>query len=110
MKTMNLVSMLAALCVAAGAEAGKIEIRVNGLVCGFCAQGIEKTLRKDPATEDVVVSLEHKLVAIATKEGTDISDEILRQALKDAGYDVKEITRTDRTIAAIRAETQGPGS
>ena len=59
-----------------------IEMTVNGLVCGFCAQGIEKTLRKNPATADVLVSLENRLVAIATKEGTDISDEELREALK----------------------------
>ena len=45
-------------------------MKVYGLVCGFCAQGIEKTLRKNPATADVVVSLENKLVAIATRDGT----------------------------------------
>ena len=39
-------------------------MKVYGLVCGFCAQGIEKTLRKNPATADVVVSLENKLVAV----------------------------------------------
>jgi hypothetical protein len=51
----------------------------------------------------VVVSLENKLVAIGTKEGIDIADAELTKALTDAGYDVKEITRTDRTIAEIRA-------
>ncbi len=85
-----------------GARAGTIEMKVYGLVCGFCAQGIEKTLRKNPATQDVVVSLEHKLVAIATRDGTDIADDVLTKALTDAGYDVKGITRTERSIADIR--------
>jgi copper chaperone CopZ len=85
-----------------GAAAGTIEMRVYGLVCGFCAQGIEKTLRKNPATQDVVVSLENKLVAIATRDGTDISDAELTKALTDAGYDVKAIARTERSIADIR--------
>lgn len=85
-------------------HAGTIEMKVNGLVCGFCAQGIEKTLRRNPATADVIVSLENRLVAVATKDGKDIEDRELTQALKDAGYDVKSITRTDRQIAAIRAE------
>ena len=53
--------------LSASATADTIEMKVYGLVCGFCAQGIEKTLRKNPATEDVVVSLEDKLVAIATR-------------------------------------------
>ena len=85
------------------AQAGTIEMKVYGLVCGFCAQGIEKTLRKNPATADVVVSLENKLVAVGTKEGADISDAELTKELKDAGYDVKGISRTARTIDEIRA-------
>ena len=65
------------------ANAGTIEMKVYGLVCGFCAQGIEKTLRKNPATADVLVSLEHKLVAISTREGQDITDAELTRALTD---------------------------
>ena len=94
------------LFVAFGANAGTIEMKVYGLVCGFCAQGIEKTLRKNPATADVVVSLENKLVAVGTKEGADITDEVLTQALKNAGYEVKGITRTQRSIREIRDSLQ----
>ena len=86
------------------ANAGTIEMKVYGLVCGFCAQGIEKTLRKNPATTDVVVSLEQKLVAVATRDGADISDAELTKALTDAGYDVKGITRTQRSLDEIRTE------
>jgi copper chaperone CopZ len=100
MKTLLLFLTLAASATAA---AGTIEMKVYGLVCGFCAQGIEKTLRKNPATEDVVVSLEHQLVAIGTKSGQDIPDAELKQALTDAGYDVKAISRTERTLPDIRA-------
>jgi copper chaperone CopZ len=84
------------------ALAATIEMQVNGLVCGFCAQGIEKTLRKNPATADVFVSLEDRLVAIATKDQLDIADSVLRKALTDAGYTVKAITRTDNSLMAIR--------
>ena len=90
--------------VAATANAGTIEMKVYGLVCAFCAQGIEKTLRKNPATEDVVVSLEHQLVAVATHPGQDIADADLTKALTEAGYDVKGISRTQRSIADVRAE------
>jgi copper chaperone CopZ len=102
---MNYLKLLGVLWAAVGtaAYAGTIEMTVNGLVCGFCAQGIEKTLRKNPATAEVLVSLENRLVAIATKEGTDIADAELRKALTDAGYDVKAIERTDNSLAALRA-------
>jgi mercuric ion binding protein len=91
------------LCLGNYAFAGTIEMQVNGLVCGFCAQGIEKTLRANPATADVLVSLEDRLVAIATKDNRDISDVELRKALTNAGYTVKTIARTDTSLAALRA-------
>ena len=90
------------LMAAAMASAGTIEIKVNGLVCAFCARGIEKSFRKNPATADVVVSLEEKLVAIETRDGADIPDQELRDTLTDAGYDVKSIERTHTALAAIR--------
>lgn len=93
-----------ALMASGAASAGTIEMKVNGLVCGFCAQGIEKTLRKMSATTDVVVNLEHRLVAVATRDGQDIADAELKKALQDAGYDVKEIVRTARSLTQIRAE------
>lgn len=97
---------LLALISFSGASADIIEMKVNGLVCGFCAQGIEKTLRKNPATSDVFVSLENKLVAIETKEGKDIPDSELRKALTNAGYDVKGIQRTQNSLAALRERVQ----
>ena len=103
-----IASMTLAL-LGAAANAATIEMKVYGLVCGFCAQGIEKTLRRNPATEDVVVSLESKLVAIGTKPGADIPDAELRKALTDSGYDVKAITRTERSLAEIRASLKTGG-
>ncbi len=88
------------------ARAETIEIKVNGLVCGFCAQGIEKTLRKNPATADVLVSLEERLVAVETKEGQDIPDEQLKTALRDSGYDVTEIIRSEDPLSEIRGRLE----
>lgn len=96
--------MMVTIALAAGvARADTIEMKVYGLVCGFCAQGIDKTLRKNPATADVYVSLENQLVAVATVPGKDITDPELRKALTDSGYDVKAITRTQRSLDDVRA-------
>jgi copper chaperone CopZ len=96
------MAIAASVLFSAYATAGTIEMKVNGLVCAFCAQGIEKTLKENPATADVVVSLENRLVAIATKEGQDIADAELTKALTDAGYTVKSIARTQTPLADIR--------
>jgi copper chaperone CopZ len=93
--------------VAITSNAATIEMEVNGLVCAFCAQGIEKKLRAFPATSDVVVSLEERLVAVSTKDGQDIADDDLRHALTDAGYTVKGIRREDESIDAVRARLKG---
>jgi len=95
-----------AVLVASSATAATIEMNVNGLVCAFCAQGIEKKLRKLPATADVVVSLEQRLVAVSLKVGQDISDADLRKALTDAGYKVIDIQRTDEPIDVVRARVK----
>ena len=104
MTLQRIAFLLLALLAATGARAATIELTVNGLVCGFCAQGIEKTLRRNAATDDVFVSLENRLVAVATKPDTDIADDVLRKALKDAGYDVKAIARTDRSLPTLREQ------
>lgn len=88
--------------LASGAQAATVEMTVNGLVCGFCAQGIEKRLRKFPATADVLVSLERRLVAVGLRDGGDISDAALTAALEDAGYAVKAIRRTETPLAELR--------
>ena len=55
-----------------------------------------------PATADVVVSLEKKLVVVSTKEGQDISDDELRRALTNAGYTVKAVRRENETLDEVR--------
>jgi copper chaperone CopZ len=102
MKPLILMAVAFALCATTVANAATIEMDVNGLVCAFCAQGIEKKLRAYPATSDVVVSLEEHLVAVSTKDGQDIADDELRRALTDAGYTVNGIRRADEPLDAVR--------
>ena len=95
-----LVAILALVPLAV--RAATIEMHVNGLVCAFCAQGIEKKLRKLPATADVIVSLQQRLVAVALKDGQDIPDDELRKTLTNAGYSVVTIQRTETSLDVIR--------
>lgn len=85
------------------AAAEIIKVRVEGLVCAFCGSAIEKKLRSHAATEDLLVSLEHKIVAVALKEGKQFSDAELKAQIVDAGYEVKSIERTQESLAEVRA-------
>ena len=102
MKFFKIVSLAALLAASSSASARTVEMDVNGLVCAFCAQGIEKTLREFPATADVYVSLENRIVAIELAEGAGIDDATLRTAITDAGYTVVALRRGDGTLQAIR--------
>lgn len=97
--TLALVSTLAA------AQANQsITMKVDGLVCAFCAQGIEKKLKGFAATDGVYVNLEHGLVAMGLKTGTDVPDAELTSTLTDAGYTVKGISRSAQPLSAIAKE------
>jgi mercuric ion binding protein len=79
------------LCGTAGADT--IKATVNGMVCGFCATGIEKTFKGQPEVKAVNVDLQNKLVTIQTKEGQTIDDTKLKKLIGNAGYSVVHIAR-----------------
>jgi len=103
MKTIHFTIAVALLLSPFAAQAKTIKIDVDGLVCAFCAQGIEKKMKAQSATNKVFVSLEKKVVAVSLKDGQDIADDKLKAEITDAGYVVKGISRSDETLEAIRA-------
>jgi mercuric ion binding protein len=92
---MRKIFILTALLVslAAPALADTIRAGVNGLVCSFCAAGIEKTFKKQAAVRDVKVDLDTKLVTIHTKKGKSLDDKTITSLINDAGYSVTAIKR-----------------
>jgi periplasmic mercuric ion binding protein len=69
------------------AEARELKVGVKGMVCAFCAQGIEKRFKAHDEVESVKVSLQNKFVELKFKEGKRLSKEKIAEILKEAGYD-----------------------
>lgn len=84
-------ALLIALTTAAYAET--ITATVNGMVCAFCATGIEKTFKKQPAVETIKVDLDTKLVTIHTRKGKTLDDKTVKKLITNAGYSVISIKR-----------------
>ncbi|MBV8665105.1 MAG: cation transporter [Burkholderiaceae bacterium] len=105
MKKIILFMLLAANLVAAPAYAATqtIKVDVNGMVCAFCAQGIEKKLRAMPQTKDVYVNLKRKIVAVELKEGQSVPLDTVKALVNDAGYDVTHIEAVGQTAQEIKA-------
>ncbi len=82
-----------------------VKAKVNGMVCAFCAQGIEAKLRELPQTQDVYVNLGQKIVAVQLKDGTTLSPDVVRELVKEAGYEVAAIETVNKTTVQIKAET-----
>ena len=80
------------------------KITVNGMVCAFCAQGIEKSLSKIPEVKAVFVDLKNKVVIVEAREGLALSERSITQSITDAGYDVIKIENISQTISQFRSE------
>jgi copper chaperone CopZ len=80
------------------------KIEVLGMVCAFCAQGIEKSFRAVDNVDDVFVSLENYFVAIESKDGLD--NKLITKVINDAGYDVRKIEIFPGTMSQIRIENE----
>lgn len=72
---------------AAQVQPQEIKIGVKGMVCAFCAQGIEKNFLKQPEISKVEVSLENKYVKLFFKDGKTLEKEKIAKILKEAGYE-----------------------
>lgn len=81
-----------------------IKATVNGMVCAFCAQGIEKRLSKLPATQAVYVDLKKKIVAVEAKEGQTLDPKVITAEITDAGYDVTKLETVEQSITEIKAD------
>lgn len=70
-----------------------ITVKVNGLVCAFCAQGIKKRFMSLPEVASVQVSLAKKTVVILVKPNATLSDTTIQNTVREAGYNVVRIER-----------------
>ena len=84
--------------------ANTVKVTVNGMVCAFCAQGIEKRISKMSATKDVFVDLKKKTVAVEAKDGQMLDAKAISAEIVDAGYDVIKIELVLQSVAEIKAE------
>lgn len=84
--------------------ATSLKATVNGMVCAFCAQGIEKRLTGMGATKTVWVDLKKKTVAVEAKDGQVLDEKAVTAEITEAGYEVVKIERVAQSVADIKAE------
>ncbi|MFN7056831.1 heavy-metal-associated domain-containing protein [Hyphomonas sp.] len=108
MKTLKTLAVAAALSVsgvsfAAPASASPVTTEaakgefvtahVNGLVCDFCAQAIQKVFGREAAVASVNVNLGGGVVEIAMKPGQTMDDAAITRLIRNSGYALVKIER-----------------
>lgn len=66
-------------------------INVKGMVCEFCARGIEKTFFKDPNVKKIDVDLSKGKVLIAFRSGIEINFKEIRNKILSNGLDASSM-------------------
>ena len=66
-------------------------VKVQGMVCAFCAQGIEKNFNKLEEVKSTKVDLDKMEVLIEFKKGKSIGEKKIKEVVTGAGFEYKGI-------------------
>jgi len=106
MRHITIALALAAATLPAFA-AQTVKATVNGMVCAFCAQGIEKRLSKMDSAKEVFVDLKNNTVAVEAKEGKTLDQKAIAAEIADAGYDVVKMEASAQSVTEIKVQIKG---
>ena len=63
-----------------------VEVKIKGMVCSFCAQGLQKGIVKLEEVEKVEINLKKGYAKITVKKGETLPMDEVKEIIKDAGY------------------------
>ncbi len=70
-----------------------VTVKVNGLVCDFCARSIEAMMKKRDDVSSIHADLGKGEVHLGLKAGATLDDKTLTKLITDSGYAVTAIIR-----------------
>lgn len=68
-------------------------VKIEGMVCTSCVEGVEAHLKKAPEVESASVDLRSNTATVSFIKGKSLSDEAIKRIIADAGYEVTEVKR-----------------
>ena len=68
-------------------------VAVEGMVCDFCAQAIERVFMKREEVTGITINLDDQNVIISLKSEKDIENTTIEELFLNAGYNVQTINR-----------------
>ena len=68
-------------------------VAVEGMVCDFCAQAIERVFMKREEVAGITINLDDQNVIISLKSEKDIENTTIEELFLNAGYNIQTIDR-----------------
>ena len=93
-KFLSIPLLAIVLSTAVFAGGNQYALAVDGLACPFCAYGVEKRLSAIEGVESVETDVKSGQVVVTLAEGKTLSEEVARQAVKDAGFTLRSLKQT----------------
>jgi len=93
MKVKTMLAIIFSLNLATASASEMITVHVNGMVCSFCARGIEKKFSALAEIKDIKVDLTSKTVSLITHDNQTVQDLKIKTLMTEAGYHVTSIER-----------------
>lgn len=111
MKTLKFLMLLALLVSIYGVETAlaqveRVEMRVDGLACPFCAYGLEKKLKEVKGVGKVTIYVDKGVAILSSKKDLSIDIERLEPVARDAGFTPGSISLT--VAGAIKEKNGAP--
>ncbi len=88
-------------------QSRQIQVTVLGMSCPFCAYGVEQKLKKLDGVVELTVELASGLATLVMEDGADVSNDVLRKTVEDAGFDAAKITRNFESENPEYASNEG---
>ena len=67
-----------------------VQVKIKGMVCSFCAQGLQKGIGKLEEVEKVEINLKKGYAKITVKKGETLPMDEVKEIINDAGYLVND--------------------
>ncbi len=91
MKKLIIASMLM-FATMVFADGKKLTVKIDGMTCPSCAASVESQFRKLDAVDSVDISLRKGTAVVTLKEGKNLKEDDVMNAVKDAGFKVIEVS------------------
>jgi len=102
MKLLNIL-IISLLTMAAAVAQTPVQMKVDGMSCGFCVNGVKKKLSTAKEVENIDVNLESGLVTFTVKKGIKVDRKKYLDLIEKAGYDPREIKVGDEIKSGKKA-------